>query len=132
MRRAGHTVPLLLRKAVLERGLGNFAACLAAATDATAMDPESAEAFHEVGWANLMLALARAGAVTGCPSTTAACKSETVDTFLSRATAAFRENARLNQADQEAAADVAVLERIASGCLGQGTLVVALRHLVAG
>lgn len=131
VRNQGPTAPLLLRKAILERELGNYTAALTSAIDCTAMDPQCAEAFHQVGCANLLLALAKVRAVAGSPATAAACLGETARSFLTRATEAFRENSRLNPADEEASRDLDVLEQIAAGCTAEGTLVAALRHAAA-
>jgi len=131
IRRHGPSAERLMRKAILEMGVGNYAACLAAALDAQAMEPESAEAHHQVGSAYFMLALARSGAVPGGPGMAHVHDQEPAQALLAKSIDAFREVRRLNGSDEEAKADLGILEQLAKDCDTEGKLMTALRRTVA-
>ncbi|HLF15848.1 MAG TPA: hypothetical protein VI796_00210, partial [Candidatus Thermoplasmatota archaeon] len=70
IRRSGPTAERLLRKAALEMDVGNPTAGLAAAQDAAALSPDSAEAHFLIGKARILLALVKAHALTAGPGGT--------------------------------------------------------------
>jgi len=108
IRRHGPSADRLLRKAILEMDIGNYAASLAAAQDACALDPVSAETHHQVGLAYLFLALAKAGAVPTGPGVRET-PAESSLGLLQRAVGAFEDVLRLNPHDQETADDLEML-----------------------
>lgn len=128
MRRQGPSAPLLLRKAILEMGCGNYAACLSAALDAAAMEPLSAETHHQVGSAYFLLALARSGAVPAGPGH--AHEDQPAIVLLSKSIDSFRQSIRLNPGDEEADADLAILEQLQRDADTEHKLIQALRRSV--
>lgn len=127
MRRHGPSAERMLRKAILEMGVGNYGACLAAALDAAAMDPTSAEASHQVGSAYFLLALARSGAVPAGPGMHAI-DDEPATVLLAKSVVAFREAVRLNPGDEEAEGDLAILEQLQRDADTESKLLAALRR----
>jgi tetratricopeptide (TPR) repeat protein len=109
IRRHGPSAERLLRKAILEMDIGNYAASLAAAQDACALDPVSAETHHQVGLAYLLLAMAKAGAVPTGPGVRET-PSESCMELLDKAIGALRDVVRLNPQDQETREDLGLLE----------------------
>lgn len=128
IRRHGPSAERLLRKAILEMGVGNYAACLAAALDAQAMDPESPETHHQVGSAYFLLAVARSGAVPVGPGMGHALDNEAATELLAKAIEAFKEGVLRNPLDEESAQDVAILEQLATDCDTDSKLLAALRR----
>lgn len=113
IRRHGPSADRLLRKAILEMDVGNYAASLAAAQDACALDPVSAETHHQVGLAYLLLAMAKAGAVPTGPGVRET-PSESCMALLQKAVKSFGEVLRLNPNDLETQDDLAMLEHWAA------------------
>ncbi len=128
IRRSASTAPLLVRKAILEMSIGNYAAALSAAIDATTIEPDNAEAFHQVGCANFLMALAKAGALARSRPTAAACEGATATGFMAAARTAFSEAASRNAADEEALQHLAIVELFTDGCTTEAAMVAALRH----
>lgn len=109
IRRHGPSSDRLLRKAILEMDIGNYAASLAAAQDACALDPVSAETHHQVGLAYLLLAMAKAGAVPTGPGVRET-PAESCVALLQKAIESFREVLRINPEDTETQDDLGMLE----------------------
>lgn len=109
IRRHGPSSDRLLRKAILEMDVGNYAASLAAAQDACALDPVSAETHHQVGLAYLLLAMAKAGAVPTGPGVRET-PSESCMGLLQKAIDALREVLRINPEDAETEDDLTMLD----------------------
>jgi tetratricopeptide (TPR) repeat protein len=109
IRRHGPSADRLLRKAILEMDIGNYAASLAAAQDACALDPVSAETHHQVGLAYLLLAMAKAGVVPTGPGVRET-PSESCMGLLQKAVSSLGEVLRLNPDDQETREGVSVLK----------------------
>lgn len=109
IRRHGPSADRLLRKAILEMDIGNYAASLAAAQDACALDPVSAETHHQVGLAYLLLAMAKAGVVPTGPGVRES-PSESCMGLLQKAVTSLGEVLRLNPDDQETREGVSVLK----------------------
>jgi len=124
MRKDGPTVPILLRKSILETGVGNHAAALQAALDAVALDGGDAEAHHQVGRASLMLALVRAGVV---PQTGDGGGQGTATGLLGQAAGEFRAAAGLVPGDDESLEDAAFLESMLEANDTEAALVEAIR-----
>jgi tetratricopeptide (TPR) repeat protein len=108
LRRHGPTAERLLRKAYLERAVGNHASSLAAAQDALVLDPRNAEMHYQVGLAFLYLALAKADALPVGPSPTDLPQESTAE-LLEKSVAAFGIALELNPNDEDAAMDVKAL-----------------------
>lgn len=111
MRNAGPTADRLLRKAVLEIEVGNYAAGLEAARDAITMDGTSPEAHYQAAVAHVLLAYVRIGALPLAPGAHQL-PGEAAQEHLRKALDGFREAVRLNPVDDEARDDVHALERI--------------------
>ena len=109
IRRHGPSAERLVRKAHLERDVGNTAAGLVAAQDALALDPRNAEMHYQVGIAFLHLALAKAGALPVGPSPTDV-PEESVRQLLEKSIAAFRTTLELNPLDEDAKQDAQTLQ----------------------
>src|SRR6185295_10731231 len=95
IRRYGPTAERLVRKAHLERDVGNHASSLVAAQDALVLDPRNPEMHYQVGLAFLYLALAKAGALPVGPSPSETPEDGAV-ALLEKAVAAFRMTLELN------------------------------------
>ncbi|MES2155250.1 MAG: hypothetical protein V4510_08970 [bacterium] len=128
IRRHGPSAERMLRKAMLEMGVGNYAACLSAALDAQAMDPASPETHYQVGLANFLIALARSGAVPGGPGMGHPADDEPASRLLAKSIEAFREAVRVNPGDDETAQDVAILQQLQVDCDTESKLLTALRR----
>ncbi|MCA1819147.1 MAG: hypothetical protein LC620_03705 [Halobacteriales archaeon] len=125
IRRHGPSADRLLRKAILEMDIGNYAASLVAAQDACALDPVSAETHHQVGLAYLLLAMAKAGAVPTGPGVRET-PAESCTGLLQKCIDSFDEVLRLNPEDQETVDDLSMLHAWAS-CDSEAKLHRALR-----
>lgn len=123
VRALGPSKERLVLKAILERGVGNHAASLEAATDAVALDADLAEAHYQVGLALLAIALRKAGDVPSGPTERAAPDDSILD-LGRKAVEAFREAARLDK-DAECADLVEALSELVSG--SEDELTAALR-----
>ncbi len=128
IRRHGPSAERMLRKAIMEMGVGNYAACLSAALDAQAMDTQSPEAHHQVGSAYFLMALARSGAVPGGPGMGLAADNDPATVLLSKSVEAFHAVLKLNAGDEETRQDLAILEQLAKDCDTESKLLSALRR----
>lgn len=126
IRRYGPTAERLLRKAHLERDVGNHASSLVAAQDALVLDPRNPEMHYQVGLAFLYLALAKAGALPVGPSP-GEMPQESVRDFLEKAVAAFQLVVELNPKDEDASQDAQALQAAMESHPGNDTLAEALR-----
>jgi hypothetical protein len=111
VRRYGPTAERLLRKAHLERDVGNHASSLVAAQDALVLDPRNPEMHYHVGLAFLYLALAKAGALPVGPSPTEL-PEEDATALLGKAVAAFQMVLELNPRDEDARTDANALQAV--------------------
>lgn len=126
IRRYGPSAERLIRKAHLERDVGNHAAGLVAAQDALVLDPRDPEMHYQVGLAFLYLALAKARALPVGPSPTEL-PDETASELLSKSVAAFRMVLELNPKDEDARQDATALQSILDAHGSDDQLGVALR-----
>lgn len=111
LRRMGPSADRLLRRAQLERAVGNHAASLAAAQDALVLQPQDPEMHYQVGVAHLFLALAKADLLPVGPRPTDL-PSDALTTLLERARDCFGKAHAMNPADEDAAADHATLTHL--------------------
>lgn len=114
LRKLGPSPERLLRRAQLERAVGNHAASLAAAQDALLLQPQAGEMHYQVGIAYLFLALAKAGVLPVGPSASEL-PYEGVGALLQRARDAFARAHASNAADEDAAQDHAILDALLEG-----------------
>src|ERR1041385_2868336 len=126
IRRYGPSAERLLRKAHLERDVGNHASSLAAAQDALVLDPRDPEMHYQVGVAFLYLALAKAGALPVGPSPTEL-PQESARDLLEKAIAGFRIVLELNPKDEDARQDAQALQSVLDAHPGEAGLADALR-----
>ena len=126
LRRHGPSADRLLRRAVLERAVGNHAASLAATQDALVLEPQTPEMHYQVGVAHLFLALAKAEALPVGPRPTEL-PDESLSVLLGRARDAFAKAAEMNPADEDAREDVAVLTKVLDGAGSESALAEARR-----
>ncbi|MEK6976028.1 MAG: hypothetical protein AABY18_06770 [Candidatus Thermoplasmatota archaeon] len=126
LRRHGPSADRLLRRANLERAVGNHAASLAAAQDALVLEPQNAEMHYQVGVANLFLALAKAEALPVGPRRTEL-PDESLSELLRRACDAFAKAAEMNPEDEDAREDVAVLTKVLDEARTESNLAEAMR-----
>src|ERR1051326_1474250 len=126
IRRYGPSAERLLRKAHLERDVGNHASSLASAQDALVLDPRNPEMHYQVGMAFLYLALAKASALPVGPSPTEL-PQETAGVLLEKAVAAFRLVLELNPRDEDARQDAAALQAVLEAHPGEAGLAESLR-----
>lgn len=108
LRREGPSVELLLRRASLERAVGNHRASLDAVLDAQRLAPDHAEVQYELGVTYFFLAMSEAGALPVGPLHRSA-PTEGVRALLSAALDAFTTVIELNPADAEAARDLGAI-----------------------
>ena len=111
IRRYGPTAERLIRKAHLERDVGNHASSLVAAQDALVLDPRNPEMHYHVGLAFLYLALAKADALPVGPSPTEL-PDDPTSALLSKAVAAFELVVELNPHDEDARQDATALQAV--------------------
>lgn len=111
LRRHGPSAERLLRRAQLERAVGNHAASLAAVQDAILLQPQDAEMHYQVGVATLFIALAKAGVLPVGPRPTDL-PDEPLRVLVRRAADAFAKAHEMNPADQDAAEDCAILTKV--------------------
>lgn len=126
IRRHGPTAERLVRKAHLERDVGNTAAGLVAAQDALALDPRNAEMHYQVGVAFLHLALAKAGALPVGPTVSEA-PQESARELLEKSVAAFLMAVELNPLDEDARQDAQTLQAAVDAHAADAALCEALR-----
>lgn len=126
IRRYGPSAERLLRKAHLERDVGNHASSLAAAQDALVLDPRNPEMHYQVGLAFLYLALAKAGALPVGPSPTELPEDSARD-LLDKAVAGFHLVLELNPKDEDARQDAQALQAVLAAHPGEAGLAEALR-----
>lgn len=111
IRRYGPTAERLLRKARLERDVGNHASSLSATQDALVLDPRNPEMHYHVGLAFLYLALAKAQALPVGPSPSELPEESSTE-LLGKAVAAFLMVLELNPRDEDARQDAAALQAV--------------------
>lgn len=126
LRRDGPSVERLLHKALMERGVGNHAASLAAVRRALELDPGNAEAHYELGLACFFLALARAEALPVGPRPDPLPR-EGIGELLGLAAEAFSRALALNPQDEDAAQDLAAIAEVLAVGAGDEQLGAALR-----
>lgn len=126
IRRHGPSAQRLLRKATLERAVGNHAASLVACQDALVLDPNNPEMHYQVGIAFMFLALAKADALPVGPSPTDV-PNDSVAALLSKAIEAFRTVLRHNPRDQDAREDVSAIQKVLAAHVTDEQLGEALR-----
>ncbi|MEA3165752.1 MAG: hypothetical protein QOJ26_618 [Thermoplasmata archaeon] len=126
IRRDGPSVERLLRKSMLERGVGNHGASLGAAQQARDLDPANAETHYEVALAYFFLALARAEALPVGPRPTDLPR-EGIGELLGLAVEAFSRVVELNPQDDDAAADLTALAEILAVGASDAQIGAALR-----
>src|SRR5688500_4817648 len=111
IRRLGPSAERLLRRAQLERAVGNHAASLAACQDALVLEPANAETHYQVGVAHLFLALAKADALPVGPRPTEL-PDESLTALVRHAADSFAKAVELNPNDEDAREDAAVLRKV--------------------
>ena len=126
LRRQGPSAQRLLRKASLERAVGNHAASLVACQDALVLDPDNPEMHYHVGLAFMFLSLAKADALPVGPNPTEV-PQESLTALLGKAVEAFRTVLRHNPRDQDAREDLHAIQRILGDHLTDESLGEALR-----
>lgn len=126
LRRLGPSADRLLRRAHLERAVGNHAASLAACQDALVLEPGNPEMHYQVGVAHLFLALAKAEALPVGPRPTDL-PDEPVSMLLGRARDAFAKSLEMNPQDEDAQEDVTVLTRVLDEHRSESALAEAMR-----
>ncbi|MEA3203732.1 MAG: hypothetical protein QOI63_1411 [Thermoplasmata archaeon] len=110
--RSGPTLPLLLRKAVLELRVGSYAAASDAASDALVCNDQCAEAHWLHALALLGLCLVDLGLLTEGPGEPPARSGAPVLARLEAAWRSLVECVRLSGGDQEAATLLAYVETV--------------------
>jgi tetratricopeptide (TPR) repeat protein len=126
IRRYGPTAERLVRKAHLERDVGNHASSLVATQDALVLDPRNPEMHYQVGLAFLYLALAKAGALPVGPSPSEMPEDAT-SSLLTKAIAAFGTTLELNPKDDDARQDAQALQAVLDAHGSERALGEALR-----
>ena len=111
LRRDGPSVERLLRRAHLEREVGNHLASLKAARQALELDPDNGEVHYETGLAYLFLALARADVLPVGPKATDL-PDQGIAELLALAVEAFSTALGLNPNDEDARNDVAAIAEL--------------------
>ncbi len=111
IRRLGPAGDRLLRKALLEMDVGNFAAGLTAAQDAAAIRPDDPEVYFVMGKALVLLAMVKAEALPGGPGPGSAVEESATGLLLAAADA-FRRASQLNRQDEEVQWDLATVEAL--------------------
>jgi tetratricopeptide (TPR) repeat protein len=126
VRRDGPSVATLLRKAGLERNVGNHGAALGAVIQAHELDPQNPEVHYGLGVAHFYLALAKAGALPVGPKPTDLPDDE-VSALLSLAVESFSRVLELNPADEDAAQDLTAIADVLAVGATEDQLSAALR-----
>ena len=126
IRRYGPTAERLVRKAHLERDVGNHASSLVAAQDALVLDPRNPEMHYQAGLAFLYMALAKAEALPVGPSPSDL-PEDTASALLGKAVAAFHITLELNPNDDDARQDAQALQAILDTHASERALAEALR-----
>jgi len=126
LRRHGPSAERLLRRAAMERAVGNHAASLAAAQDAMVLEPQNPEMHYQVGVAYLFLALAKAEALPVGPRPTEL-PDDSLSTLLRRAADSFHKAHEMNPADEDAGEDHAILTKILDDTRSESQLVALVR-----
>lgn len=111
IRRHGPSAERLIRKAHLERDVGNHASSLVAAQDALVLDPRNPEMHYHVGIAFLYLALAKAGALPVGPSPSEL-PEDLATALIEKSVSAFRLVLELNPRDEDALLDANALQAV--------------------
>jgi tetratricopeptide (TPR) repeat protein len=113
LRRGGPSAELLLRRAQLERGVGNHEASLRSAKQALELDAANPEGHYEVGLAYFYLALAKSHALPVAPRAHGPeLPAEGVAELLGLAIEAFSRTVELNPNDEDAAQDLTALAEV--------------------
>lgn len=121
LRRLGPSAPRLLRRAHLERAVGNHAASLTACQDALLLEPANAETHYQVGVAHLYLAFAKADLLPVGPRAPEL-PEENVTVLLRRAADCFAKVLELNPNDEDAREDIVVLHKVLDAAAGNDDL----------
>lgn len=126
LRRLGASVPLLIHKARLERGVGNHPSSLDALMQAQGMSPDHPEILYELGVTQFCLAMAEAGALPANPRP-AQSTTRSVRDLLTASLEAFTAVLERNPDDPEAARDLAVIAELLAAAEDDLQLADALR-----
>lgn len=121
LRRLGPSAERLLRRAHLERAVGNHAASLAATQDALILEPANAETHYQVGVAHLYLAFAKADLLPVGPRAPTL-PAESVAVLLGRAVDSFAKALEHNPNDEDAREDILVLRKVLDAVHGDDNL----------
>ncbi len=111
LRRLGPSAERLLRRAQLERAVGNHAASLAACQDALILEPANGEMHYQVGIAQLYLALAKANVLPVGPRASEL-PDDSLSVLLGRAADSFGKALSMNPNDEDAREDLQVLQQV--------------------
>lgn len=111
LRRLGPSADRLLRRAQLERAVGNHAASLVACQDALVLDPANGEMHYQVGLAQLFLALSKADMLPVGPRAPDL-PDDSVGVLLRRAADCFAKALEHNPNDEDAREDLRAIEGI--------------------
>ena len=126
LRRHGPSTSRLIRKAHLERDVGNHASSLVVVQDAVALDPHNPEMHYEVGLAFLYLALAKADALPVGPNPSDL-PDEPATVLLEKSVAAFHMVLQLNPRDEDAREDATLVQAVLDAHPNDRGLATALR-----
>lgn len=126
VRRHGPSVDLLLRKANLERAIGNHRASLEAVIDAQHLAPDHTEVQYELGVTYFFLAMREAGALPVGPLHQGA-SSDGIRALLSAAMEAFARVLEQNPDDTEVARDLGAIAELLAAQSDDLALADALR-----
>lgn len=125
LRRDGPSMELLLRKANLERAVGNHRASLEAVVSAQELAPDHVEVHYELGMTYFFLAMAEAGALPVGPRNGGS--PEGIRALLTLALGAFTFVLERNPADPDAARDLAAIADLLAAQSDDMGLAAALR-----
>lgn len=126
IRQQGASVERLLRRANLERAIGNHRASLDAVLEAQRLAPDHPEVHYELGVTYFFLAMSEAGALPVGPLHQNA-ESEGIRALLSKALEAFTAVIEQNPADTEAARDLGAIADLLAAQSDDLALAEALR-----
>lgn len=125
LRKEGPSLALLLRRAQLERAMGNHGTSLEAVLEAQALSPDHLETLYELGVSYFCLAMVEAGALPVGPRP-AIIATRSVRDLLGASLEAFTAVLERNPQDDEAARNMGILAEL----LGAAEDDLALRALL--